>query len=82
MALLCMLQLNLIYKVEILLSQNAENSTHIKGRLLYQAMILYNYVPLQNGIFSSRKEFSPRGSEFFPLRAVPKVIENHFTTFS
>ena len=26
-------------------SKNAEKVTHIKGRLLYQAMILYNYVP-------------------------------------
>ena len=33
-------------------SQNAEKVTHIKGRLLYQAMILYNYVPFQNGNFS------------------------------
>ena len=32
--------------------QNAEKSTHIKGRLLYQAMILYNYVPFQNENFS------------------------------
>ena len=33
-------------------SQNAEKVTHIKGRLLYQAMILYNYVPFQSGDFS------------------------------
>ena len=33
-------------------SQNAEKVTHIKGRLLYQAMILYNYVPFQNENFS------------------------------
>ena len=52
-------------------SQNAEKVTHIKGRLLYQAMILYSYIPFQNGNFSERKEFAPRGSEFFPLRAVP-----------
>ena len=45
-------------------SQNAEKITHIKGRLLYQAMILYNYVPFQNWNFSERKEFAP---EFFPL---------------
>ena len=24
------------------------------------------------------KEFAPRGSEFFPLRAVPYGMENHF----
>ena len=33
-------------------SQNAEKVTHIKGRLLYQAMILYSYIPFQNGNFS------------------------------
>ena len=33
-------------------SQNAEKIMHIKGRLQYQAMILYNYVPFQNGNFS------------------------------
>ena len=32
----------------------------------------------QNGNFSLRKEFAPRGSEFFPLRAVPYGMENHF----
>ena len=51
-------------------SQNAEKATHIKGRLLDQAVILFNCVPPQNGNFSLRKEFAPRGSKFFPLRAV------------
>ena len=32
----------------------------------------------KNGNFSERKEFAPRGSEFFPLRAVPHDMENHF----
>ena len=32
--------------------QNAEKVTHIKGRLLNQAMILFNCVPFQNGNFS------------------------------
>ena len=32
--------------------QNAEKVTHIKGRLLYQATIIYNNVPFQNGNFS------------------------------
>ena len=41
-------------------------------------MILFNCVPFQNGNFSERKKFAPRGSEFFSLRAVPYVIENHF----
>ena len=31
---------------------NAEKVTHIKGRLLDQAMILFNCVPFQNGNFS------------------------------
>ena len=38
-------------------------------------MILYNYVSFQNGNFSKWKELAPRGSEFFPLRAVPKGME-------
>ena len=59
-------------------SQNAEKVTHIKGRLLDQAVILFNCIPFQNGNFSLRKEFAPRGSEFFPLRAVPKGMINHF----
>ena len=29
--------------------QTAEKVTHIKGRLMNQAMVLYNYVPFQNG---------------------------------
>ena len=58
-------------------SQKAENDTHIKGRLLDQAVILINCVSFQNGNFSLRKEFTRRGSEFFPLRAVPNNMENH-----
>ena len=51
-----------------------------QGRLLGQAMILssFNCVPFLNGNFSLWKEFAPRGSEFFPLRAVPYGLENHF----
>ena len=30
-------------------SQNTEKNTHIKGRLLEQAVILFNCVPFQNG---------------------------------
>ena len=33
-------------------SQNAEKVKHIKGGLLYQAIILYNYIPFLNGNFS------------------------------
>ena len=46
-------------------SQKAEKVMHIKGRLLDQALILFNSVPFQNG------------SEFFPLRAV-LYMENYF----
>ena len=36
-----------------MINQNAEKVMHIKGRLLYQAMIIYIiYVPFQNGNFS------------------------------
>ena len=41
-------------------------------------MILFYCVPFQNGNFSKKKEFAPRGSEFFPLGAVPYGIENLF----
>ena len=59
-------------------SQNAEKVIRIKGRLLDQAMILSNCAPFQNVNVSQRKEFAPRGSKFFPLRAVPYRMENHF----
>ena len=48
-------------------SQNAEKDTHIKRRLLDQAVILFNRLPFQIDIFL--KEFAPRGSEFFTLGA-------------
>ena len=51
---------------------------HIKGRLLDQAVIVFNCVPFKNWNFSKRKEIAPRRSEFFPLRAVHFAIENHF----
>ena len=41
-------------------------------------MILFSCVPFHNGNFSERKEFAPRGNEFFPLKAVPYGMENHF----
>ena len=51
-----------------------------KERLVYQAMILYNYVPFQNLNFSLRKKIAPRKSEFefFLLKAVPYGMETHF----
>ena len=59
-------------------SQDSEKITHIKGRLLSQAVSQFNYVPFHNGNFPEWKEFAPRGSEFFPLREVPYGMENHF----
>ena len=32
--------------------------THVKGRLLDQAVIFFNCVPFQNGSFYKRKEFA------------------------
>ena len=58
--------------------QNAEKVTHIKGRLLDQAMVLSHYVPFQIEKLSKRKEFAPRGSEFFLLRAIHYDMINHF----
>ena len=58
-------------------SQNAEKVTHIKERLLEQALILINCDPFRIGNFSYGKEFAPRGSEFFPLRADPFGKKNH-----
>ena len=50
--------------------------THIKGRLLDQAMILFNCVPFQNGNW---KEFAPRRSEslLYEQFLIHVVIENH-----
>ena len=58
-------------------SQNAENIMDIKGRLLYQAMILYNYVPFQMGTLKG-KNLLPSGGKFFPLRAVSYSMKKHF----
>ena len=59
-------------------SQSAEKIKYIKGRLLDQVVIIFNCVPFRNGNFSQTKAFAPRGSEFFPLRAVSYTMENHF----
>ena len=60
-------------------SQNAEKVMHINERLLDQSAILFNYVPFEKGNFSERKEFAPRGSEFFPLMEIPYGMENTLT---
>ena len=51
-------------------------ATHIKLRLLIRAVILFSEIQIGN--FSLRKEFAPRGSNFFPLREVPNDMENHY----
>ena len=45
--------------------------TQIKGKLLNRVMVIINCVPFQEGTSLERKELAPRGSELFPLRAVP-----------
>ena len=50
--------------------QNAEKGMHIKGRLLDQAMILFNYVPFQNENFSKSKKCSQR-EQIFSFKSCP-----------
>ena len=45
-------------------SQNAENVMHIKGRLLDQAKILFNFVPFQMGTSLKGKNLLPEGATF------------------
>ena len=53
-------------------SQKAKKVTHIKGRLLDQAVILSYGVPFQNGNLELRgKNLLPEGANSFVLRAVP-----------
>ena len=46
-------------------SQNAEKVMHIKWKLLYQAMILYNYVTFQMGTSPKEKNLLPQGASSF-----------------
>ena len=46
-------------------SQNAEKTTHIKGRLLDQAMILFNCIPFQMGTSLKGKNLLPEGANSF-----------------
>ena len=52
-------------------SQNAEKVTHIKERLLDQAINLFNCIPFEMGTSLNGKNLLPEGansgSEFFPL---------------
>ena len=58
-------------------SQKAKKVTHIKGRLLDQAVILFNCVPFPNGNFSERKEFAPRGEQILPFKSSSLWHVNH-----
>ena len=46
-------------------SQNVEKVTHIKGRLLFQAVILYYYIPFEMGTFLKGKYLLPEGANSF-----------------
>ena len=65
------------HKILVLVTSasSQDSQSHINGRLLDQVVILFNCVPFHNGNFSLRKEFAPKGSEFFPLRAAPYDME-------
>ena len=43
-------------------SQNAERDTHIKGRLLDQAVILFNYAPFKTGTSLKGKNLLQEGA--------------------
>ena len=59
--------------------KNADNSTHIKGKLLDQAVIILiaSLFIMGNSLKRKTKEFAPYGSKFFPSRAVSFGMENH-----
>ena len=64
-------------------SQNAEKVTHIKGRLLGQAMILVNCVPFQNWNSLKGKNLLPEGANSFlywPFLLVLKSLLPHWVT--
>ena len=46
-------------------TQNAKKVTHIKGRLLDQAMILFNCIPFINGKFSKGENLLAEGANSF-----------------
>ena len=58
-------------------SQYVEKVTHIKGRLLKQAVIFFSCVPFFK---MGTSLFAPKGNEFFPLRAVLRYGKS-LTTF-
>ena len=60
--------------------QNPEKVTHIKGRLLNQAMILFNCVPFQMGTSLKGKNLLPEGANSFLYEQFLIVWKITFTT--
>ena len=48
-------------------SKNAEKVTHIKGKLLNQAMLIFNGAPFQNSS-------SPKGKNLLPVRYSESIV--------
>ena len=63
-------------------SQNAKRITHIKGRLLDQAMILFNYVPFQMGTSHKGKNLLQEGGNSFLYEQFLIVWNITFITLS
>ena len=61
-------------------NQNFEKVKHIKGRLLYRATILYNYVPFEMGISLKVKNLLTEGTNSFFYEQFLKVWKTTFTT--
>ena len=61
-------------------NHNAEKVMHIKGRVLYQAVILYNNVPFLNGTSLKGKNLLPEGANSFLYEQFLKVWKITFTT--
>ena len=63
-------------------SQNAEKFMHIKGRLLDQAMILFNCIPLHMGSSLKGKNLLPEGANYFLYEQFLIVWKITFITLS
>ena len=63
-------------------SQNAEKARHIKGRLLAQAMILFNCVPFQMGTSLKGKNLLPEGANSFLYQQFLIVSKITFITLT
>ena len=61
-------------------SQNAEKVTHIKWRLLDQAVVLFNWFFCSKWELLLKERIAPRESEFLHFRAVLYNMEITFTT--